>query len=72
MAKLSTMTNMLRLFTLVGAGVVLGSMAGRIIRTEKISLTRMIGFYMGEEKQLMDKTHMESPARTDELDNYFI
>lgn len=66
------MTNILRLFTLVSAGVVLGSMAGRMVRTEKLSLTRMLGLDGDEGKKMIENGQRITQAKSDELEDYFI
>jgi hypothetical protein len=63
---------MLRIFTLLSAGVVLGSMAGIMVRPEKLSLTRMLGMGEEEGKKMIDRDHKIFQAESDELEEYFI
>jgi hypothetical protein len=66
------MNHFLRLFTLLSAGVVLGSMAGRMVRTENLSLTRIFGIGEEEGKKMIDKDQRIFQAESDELEDYFI
>ena len=66
------MNNIFRLFTLLGAGVVLGSVAGRVVRMDRQSLTRLIGIDSGEVKKPTQKNHRMHQMELEETENYFI
>jgi len=66
------MNNLLKVITIVGAGILIGSVAGKFIKTDKI---RLSGSINETEKGIreVDK-HVTGVADTqiDELENYFI
>ncbi len=66
------MDNFLKVITIVGAGILLGSVAGKFIKTDKIRISR---FHRVTEKGLAEtvREKMGIPERRiDELENYFI
>jgi len=66
------MNNLLKLFTLVGTGLILGSVAGQFIRTERFRINRMLGIgNEGNEEMKNDNTEV-LPASQEEHENCFI
>ena len=66
------MNNLLKLFTLVGTGLIIGSMAGQFIRTERMRIDRMLGIGKSEPEGINEGEPVVSSAPQDELENCFI
>lgn len=66
------MNNLLKLFTLVGTGLILGSMAGQLIRTDRFRINRMLGIGdEGNEVKKKDEYEALTPSQ-EEHENCFI
>jgi hypothetical protein len=70
--KSSTMNNLLKLFTLVGTGLIIGSMAGQFIRTERLRIDRMLGIGQSEPEGIKKGEPEISSAHQEEHENCFI
>jgi len=66
------MNNLLKLFTLVGTGLIIGSMAGQFIRTERLRINRMLGIGDHNTNELKHEEPEDSLAHHEELENCFI
>lgn len=66
------MNNLFKLFTLVGTGLILGSMASKYLRVDKLGLGRILGIYANDEEGLKKKEVENSPAKQEEFENCFI
>ena len=66
------MNNLLKLFTLVGTGLILGSMASQIFQRDRLRINRILGIGEDETGE-MDKLESGTlPGHREELDNCFI
>ncbi len=66
------MNNLLKLFTLVGTGLIIGSMAGQFIRTDRMRINRMLGIGESGSEEMKKGEPEPSPAHQEELENCFI
>jgi hypothetical protein len=70
--KSSTMNNLLKLFTLVGTGLILGSMASQIIQRDRLRINRILGIGDHETREMDNEKSETIPGHHEELENCFI
>ena len=66
------MNNILKIVTLVGAGLIIGSVAGKFIRQDKIILSRILG---EKENKIQDNQGLKevmTPGQNEDPVNIFI
>jgi hypothetical protein len=66
------MNKFLKIFTIVGAGLIIGSVAGKFIRQDKIEHNRMVGDKDNRGSDREGLLAIKSPDQVDDMENIFI
>jgi len=69
------MNNILKIVTLVGAGLIIGSVAGKFIRQDKIILSRILGEKENEIQEIQENQGLKevmTPGQNEDPVNIFI
>jgi hypothetical protein len=66
------MNNLFKLLSLVGTGLILGSMAGQFLKTEKWRLNRILGIEDDQVRGMKEEWDEATSSHHEELENCFI
>ncbi len=66
------MNNLFKLLSLVGTGLILGSMAGQFLKTEKWRLNRILGIEDDQVRGTKEEGYEATSSHHEELENCFI
>ncbi len=66
------MKNFLKIFTIVSAGLLIGGFAGKVIKSERLRITRPFRVFDKGDQHTSRKLIEEADKQADEIENYFI